>query len=321
MPTSPDTILTASPQPVAVPAPPLWRDYLELTKPEISFLVVISALAGFLLGSPDVLDGWQLFFTLIGVALTAGGACVLNHYFEREIDGAMKRTAGRPLPTGRIPARHAFYFGIGLLSAGVAIICPLVNPLTALLAILTAVFYLVVYTPLKRKTKYNTAVGTIPGALPALGGWTAATGSLGWGGVAIFAVLALWQMPHFLSLAWMYRKDYGRADYAMLPVVEPDGRSTAQQTLFCTAAPPCRQPPPNGARRGGPGLPPERRRPGSVVSHSGVALLPRAHQRQRAPRAQGVDLLRAAARPRYLLRLARLEEIYLEAGRRHPSKG
>ena len=216
--------------------PPLWRDYLELTKPEISFLVVISALAGFLLGSPDVLDGWQLFFTLVGVALTAGGACVLNHYFEREIDGAMKRTAGRPLPTGRIPARHAFYFGIGLISAGVAIVCPLVNPLTALLAILTAVLYLVVYTPLKRKTKYNTMVGTIPGALPALGGWTAATGSLGWGGVAIFAILALWQMPHFLSLAWMYRKDYGRADYAMLPVVEPDGRSTAQQTLFCTAA-------------------------------------------------------------------------------------
>ena len=231
-----DTTLAAPPAHATASAPPLWRDYLELTKPEISFLVVISALAGFLLGSPDVLDGWQLAFTLVGVALTAGGACVLNHYFEREIDGAMKRTAGRPLPTGRIPARHAFYFGIGLLSAGIAIVCPLVNPLTALLAILTAVLYLVVYTPLKRKTKYNTVVGTIPGALPALGGWTAATGSLGWGGVAIFAVLALWQMPHFLSLAWMYRKDYGRADYAMLPVVEPDGRSTAQQTLFCTAA-------------------------------------------------------------------------------------
>ena len=231
-----DTTLAVPPAHAAAATPPLWRDYLELTKPEISFLVVISALAGFLLGSPDVLDGWQLAFTLVGVALTAGGACVLNHYFEREIDGAMKRTAGRPLPTGRIPARHAFYFGIGLLSAGIAIVCPLVNPLTALLAILTAVLYLVVYTPLKRKTKYNTVVGTIPGALPALGGWTAATGSLGWGGVAIFAVLALWQMPHFLSLAWMYRKDYGRADYAMLPVVEPDGRSTAQQTLFCTAA-------------------------------------------------------------------------------------
>ena len=231
-----DTTLAVPPAHAAAAAPPLWRDYLELTKPEISFLVVISALAGFLLGSPDVLDGWQLVFTLVGVALTAGGACVLNHYFEREIDRAMKRTAGRPLPTGRIPARHAFYFGIGLLSAGIAIVCPLVNPLTALLAILTAVLYLVVYTPLKRKTKYNTVVGTIPGALPALGGWTAATGSLGWGGVAIFAVLALWQMPHFLSLAWMYRKDYGRADYAMLPVVEPDGRSTAQQTLFCTAA-------------------------------------------------------------------------------------
>ena len=222
--------------PEAASAPPLWRDYLELTKPEISFLVVISALAGFLLGSPDVLDGWALAATLVGVALTSGGACVLNHYLEREIDGAMKRTAGRPLPTGRIAPQRALYFGLGLAAAGVALVCPVVNPLTAGLALLTAALYLFLYTPLKRKTKYNTIVGTIPGALPALGGWTAATGAVGAGGLAIFAILALWQMPHFLSLAWMYRKDYGRADYAMLPVVEPDGRSTALQTLLCTAA-------------------------------------------------------------------------------------
>ena len=222
--------------PEAASAPPLWRDYLELTKPEISFLVVISALAGFLLGSPDVLDGWTLAATLVGVALTSGGACVLNHYLEREIDGAMKRTAGRPLPTGRIAPQRALYFGLGLAAAGVALVCPVVNPLTAGLALLTAALYLFLYTPLKRKTKYNTIVGTIPGALPALGGWTAATGAVGAGGLAIFAILALWQMPHFLSLAWMYRKDYGRADYAMLSVVEPDGRSTAFQTLLCTAA-------------------------------------------------------------------------------------
>ena len=235
---------TSSPSPTLAPdvahaasatsAPPLWRDYLELTKPEISFLVVISALAGFLLGSPEGLDGWVLAATLVGVALTSGGACVLNHYLEREIDGAMKRTSGRPLPTGRIAPQRALYFGLGLAGAGVAIICPIVNPLTAGLALLTGALYLFLYTPLKRKTKYNTVVGTIPGALPALGGWTAATGSVGAGGLAIFAVLALWQMPHFLSLAWMYRKDYGRAAYAMLPVVEPDGRSTALQTLLCT---------------------------------------------------------------------------------------
>ena len=238
MPTSsPDTALPSDVARAAsvTSAPPVWRDYLELTKPEISFLVVISALAGFLLGSPDVLDGWVLAATLVGVALTSGGAGVLNHYLEREIDGTMRRTSGRPLPAGRITPQRAFYWGLGLISAGVALICPVVNPLTAGLALLTAALYLFLYTPLKRKTKYNTVIGTIPGALPALGGYAAATGSVGAGGLAIFAILALWQMPHFLSLAWMYRKDYGRAGYAMLPVVEPDGQSTALQILLCTA--------------------------------------------------------------------------------------
>lgn len=236
MPSTPrDTALSPELSRTAAATPPLWRDYLELTKPEISFLVMISALAGFLLGSPDGLDGWRLAITLLGVALTAGGACVLNHYLERDLDGAMRRTSERPLPAGRIAPRRAFFFGIGLVAAGVALVCPLVNPLTALLALLTAALYLFVYTPLKRRTKYNTIIGTIPGALPALGGYAAATGSVGAGGLALFATLALWQMPHFLSLAWMYRKDYGRADYAMLPVVEPDGRSTARQTLLCTA--------------------------------------------------------------------------------------
>ncbi len=175
-----------------------------------------------------------LCYTLVGTALSSGGGGVLNHYLERHLDARMRRTANRPLPSGRIAARAALFFGIGLTTAGVAIILFLVNVLTAALAALTVGLYLFVYTPLKRRTKYNTLIGTIPGALPALGGFAAATGTLGFGGWALFVILALWQMPHFMSLAWMYRKDYARAGYVMLPVVEPGGDSTARQTLLFT---------------------------------------------------------------------------------------
>lgn len=224
-------------RPPVLPAPPrrpALLDYWDLTKPEISFLVTISALAGFLLGSPGDVAGWRLCYTLVGTALSAGGSGVLNHFIERRFDARMRRTAHRPLPAGRIAPGAAFAFGSVLLGAGAATLLVLVNPLTALLAALTASLYLFVYTPLKRRTKYNTLVGTVPGALPALGGFAAASGTLGLGGWTLFAILALWQMPHFLSLAWMYRKDYARAGYAMLPVVEPDGRSTARQTLLFT---------------------------------------------------------------------------------------
>lgn len=209
-------------------------DYWELTKPEISFLVTLSALAGFLLGSPETLDGWKLAYTLVGVAACAGGGGVLNHYLERDLDAEMRRTADRPLPTGRIAPHVALIFGIVLVAAGIATFY-FVNALTMGLAALTVTLYLFVYTPLKRVTKYNTLIGTVPGALPALGGWTAATGSMSAGGWSLFVILALWQMPHFLSLAWMYRNDYARAGYRMLTVVEPDGRSTARQTLLFTA--------------------------------------------------------------------------------------
>lgn len=211
----------------------ILRDYLELTKPEISFLVTISALAGFILGA-DSIDWVALSATLIGTALTAGGVGALNHYLERDLDAQMRRTAGRPLPAGRISEKAARTFGYVLVIAGIGLLCPLTNGLTGSLAALTVVLYLYVYTPLKRVTKYNTLIGTIPGALPALGGWTATTGSLDAGGWAIFLILAFWQMPHFFALAWMYRKDYARGGYAMLPVVEPDGRSTVNQTLLFT---------------------------------------------------------------------------------------
>lgn len=229
---------------VAVPAPAAERDvtdvlkdYWELTKPEISFLVVVSALAGYLLGTPDVagLNGWVLFVTLVGVGLCAGGVGMLNHLIEYPIDAQMKRTMRRPLPAGRVSPKAVRNVGLLMICVGVGLICPLVNPLTAVLAVLTALLYLFVYTPLKRKTKWNTLIGTVPGALPALGGYTAATGDLGAAGWIAFAILAFWQMPHFLSLAWMYRKDYARGGYAMLPVLEPDGDSTAYQTILFTA--------------------------------------------------------------------------------------
>src|SRR6056297_2262005 len=208
----------------------LW-DYLLLAKPEISSVVTMSAFAGFLLGSPTGIEGWTLLWTMVGVALCAGGVGVLNHLFERQYDAQMKRTASRPLPDDRVSPAEARRLGVGMVCAAVGLLCPLVNVLTAVIAALTAVLYLFVYTPLKRVTKWNTLIGTVPGALPALGGYTAATGQLGTGGWAVFGVLACWQMPHFLSLAWMYRKDYARGDYAMLPVVEPEGDSTARQMI------------------------------------------------------------------------------------------
>ncbi len=208
----------------------LW-DYLVLAKPEISSVVTLSAFAGFLLGSPAGLDGGVLLWAMLGTALCAGGVGMLNHVFERRYDSQMKRTASRPLPDGRVDPDRARDVGVLLVCAAVGILCPLVNAVTAVLAALTAVLYLFVYTPLKRITKWNTLVGTVPGALPALGGYTAATGHLGPGGWAVFSILACWQMPHFLSLAWMYRKDYKRGDYAMLPVVEPEGDSTAGQMI------------------------------------------------------------------------------------------
>lgn len=177
---------------IAGDAPIAWRqtfrDYLELTKPEISFLVGISALAGFLLGA-ETIDWPLLAVTLVGTVLTAGGVGALNHYLEIDFDAMMRRTANRPLPAGRVAPNHARTFGYVLVTAGVGLLCPLTNPLTGTLAALTVVLYLWVYTPLKRATKYNTLIGTIPGALPALGGWTAATNNLHGGGWAIFLIL------------------------------------------------------------------------------------------------------------------------------------
>ena len=216
-------------------ARPVVLDYWELAKPEISFLVTISALAGFVLGSGMALDVPRLCFALAGTALCAAASGVLNHVAEQKLDALMRRTADRPLPAGRITTRAASLYAFTLLVLGLGALA-FTNLLTVGLAALTVALYLFVYTPLKRRTPHNTLVGTIPGALPALGGYTAATGTLGATGWVLFAILACWQIPHFLALAWMYRKDYARADYRMLPVTSPNGRATAQQTLYFTVA-------------------------------------------------------------------------------------
>ncbi len=221
-----------------MPRPAAWsaaRDFWELAKPEIALSVTISGLAGFLLGSEAGIELNTLALTLVGTALCAGAGGALNHFVERKHDALMRRTVNRPLPAGRVTPVAALGYGAILATLGLSALW-FTNLLTTGLAALTLVLYLGAYTPLKRRTHYNTLVGTIPGALPALGGYTAATGTFGMAGWVVFAILALWQMPHFLALAWMYRKDYARARYAMLPVVHPDGHSTAQQLLLTTVA-------------------------------------------------------------------------------------
>lgn len=212
------------------------KDYWSLTKPEISFLVAISALAGFLLGTPEAIDYRMLTGLLVGVVLSSAGGAAFNLCLERELDKKMHRTADRPLPAGRITLPRALGVAMTLSVAGLATLYVQTNLLTMLLAAATIGLYVLLYTPLKQHTKYNTLVGTLPGALPAMGGWTAATGDFGLGGWLMFAILVIWQLPHFLSLAWMYRKDYGRAGFKMLPVVEPDGASTVFQVVLASAA-------------------------------------------------------------------------------------
>ena len=206
--------------------------YLELTKPEIALVVALSSAGGFVLAPGESFAWSRLVLLLLGVTLASGGAGALNHWIEREDDAGMRRTRGRPLPSGRLSPAAALASGIGLAAVGAGLLGAFVNLLTGGLTLATVLLYLFVYTPLKRRTHWNTLVGTVPGALPALCGWTAATGSVGWGGIAMFSILVAWQMAHFLPLAWMYRDDYGKGGFVMLPAVDPSGRSTVRQTLF-----------------------------------------------------------------------------------------
>lgn len=200
--------------------------YLELTKPRIVSLVLVSCALGFFVGGHGIHSWSRLATLLIGVALVSGGSGTLNHYLEREYDAQMLRTRNRPIPSGVIAPADALSFGIVLILAGIFVLYVKTNILTAFLGLLTSFLYIMVYTPMKRVSWLNTTIGAIPGAIPPLGGWAAATGHLNFSAGILFLILFLWQHPHFYSIAWMMRDDYARAGFKMLPVIEPDGRST-----------------------------------------------------------------------------------------------
>jgi len=208
--------------------------YVELTKPRITFLIVLTSAAGFALASRGKVDFLALASALLGIGLLSSGIATLNQYAERDLDGLMRRTAGRPLPTGRLMPWEALAFGVTLTVIAEAYLLLFVNPLSAWLGLTVIAGYLFGYTPLKTRTSLSTLVGAFPGAVPPLIGWTAARGTISIEAWVLFAILFLWQFPHFLSIAWMYREDYSRAGILMLPVVEPNGRVTAQQIVVYT---------------------------------------------------------------------------------------
>lgn len=206
-------------------------DYWVLTKPEVNFLVVMSTLAGYYLALRGPLDIFLLLNTLLGTLLVASGTGTLNQYIERKSDASMRRTARRPLPAGRIKAVEALVFGLLLAIGGGLLLWVEVNPLASVLALLTLTTYLLIYTPLKRKTALCTLIGAFPGAMPPLIGWAAARGSLNAESLVLYSILFLWQFPHFLAIAWMYREDYSRAGLRMLPPEDIDGRLTSRQII------------------------------------------------------------------------------------------
>ncbi len=210
--------------------------YLELTKPRVSTLVVMTTAAGFYLGSGARFDWMLLFHTLCGTALLAAGTAVLNQFLERDNDGRMHRTAGRPLPSKRLEPVNAMVFGLALIAVGGLQLGFLANPLTAFLGCLTTLVYLLAYTPLKTRTALCTTVGAFPGAMPPLMGWAAARGQLDLNGWILFAILFLWQFPHFLAIAWIYREDYQRGGFKMLPLHDREGKRTGLRVAAFSAA-------------------------------------------------------------------------------------
>ena len=212
-------------------------DYWALTKPEVNFLILIATLAGFYLGSTAGPSGFRILpviHTLLGTLLVASGTGTLNQYVERHFDAQMRRTARRPVASGRIESPHALLFGISLSLAGTVYLAVAVNALASLLAVVTLLSYLFLYTPLKRKTPLCTLIGAFSGAMPPLIGWSAASGRLSLGAWVLYGMLFLWQFPHFMAIAWMYREDYARAGYLVLPFGERRGLFMAWQSLVPT---------------------------------------------------------------------------------------
>ncbi|MFN0152148.1 MAG: heme o synthase [bacterium] len=214
------------------------RLYASLTKPRIVMLVVLTALLGYFIGARGdaAIEPLHLALALFGTALVAGGSNALNMCFEREQDGLMERTRHRALPAGRLRPDRALAFSIVCGSAGVLTLALAINTLTALLGAVAIAIYAFIYTPMKRVSHISLLIGAVPGALPPVMGWTAARGTLGAEAATLFAILFLWQIPHFLAIAWIYRDDYARGGFPMLPVVEPRGTRTARDTVISTIA-------------------------------------------------------------------------------------
>ena len=218
-------------------APSKFVDFYELTKPRMNFLVVLTTLVGFYMaGEARGLDWRRLAVTVIGTALTAAGASVLNQFSERRLDALMPRTRNRPLPAGRVAPIEALGYGIALGVAGVAILATRINTLTALLGAITLLTYVLLYTPLKRFTTLNTVIGAVPGAIPPVMGFTAIHGALSPASLSVFGILFFWQLPHFLAIAILYRDDYARGGMKMLPVLDPGGAFTGRQIVLWSLA-------------------------------------------------------------------------------------
>jgi protoheme IX farnesyltransferase len=233
---------SAAEAPTWVPAPRATvrharsADFLALTKPRLNLLVIFTTLAALYLAAPSGVPPLTLLHTLIGTALVAGGSAALNQVWERETDGMMRRTRTRPLPDGRLQPGESLWFGVLLSVVGLVELAVGVNAAAASVAALTLASYVLLYTPLKRRTWLSTLIGAFPGALPPVIGCAAATGTISVTAVTLFAIVFLWQMPHFLAIAWLYREDYARAGLPLLPVIEPDGRSTGRQALLYALA-------------------------------------------------------------------------------------
>jgi protoheme IX farnesyltransferase len=210
------------------------RDYLELTKPRITLLILICTAVGYVFGCGTSFRWLTLLHALLGTALLASGTAALNQWYEVDSDAKMRRTRMRPMPAGRMKRSHGFVFGVLLSAGGFAELWRGTNLLAAALGLFTLLSYLLLYTPLKRRSPICTTVGAIPGAMPPLIGYAAAAGRIDAGAVALFLILFVWQFPHFDAIAWMYRDDYARGGIRMLPVIEPDGESTARRVVVCS---------------------------------------------------------------------------------------
>jgi len=211
-------------------------DLVALTKPRVVLMVLVTTLMGYDVALTGPADYLRMIHLLIGSLLAAGGTLALNQYRERDLDARMDRTRARPLPAGRLQPLEAWLFGVALTLAGTAYLAALVNPLVALVTLATTILYLFAYTPLKRRTPLCTLVGAVAGALPPVAGWAAARGDVAPGAWVLFAILFLWQLPHTLAIARLYRDDYARAGVRVLSVVDPDGASTGRQVVLACVA-------------------------------------------------------------------------------------